>query len=133
MAYGAIEGTAIVGGRTRTGLIPRLVRTVQVAGTGMPSQAQRSTDLMSGPYKVPLCVVCRHLGPFREGRFTCGAFPEGIPEPIMDGRIDHRRPFAGDNGIRFEADPDATPELLAALTAIRRLDQTTESSPLDPE
>ena len=71
-----------------------------------------------GPYAAPLCVVCRNLGYFRDGRFTCVAFPRGIPEPIMAGRADHRRPYAGDGGIRFEADPDAMPELVAAMHSL---------------
>jgi|TARA_Y100000296_G_scaffold14363_1_gene16802 hypothetical protein len=32
----------------------------------------------------------------------CLAFPDGIPEPIMLGEFDHRKPYDGDNGIRWE-------------------------------
>jgi hypothetical protein len=39
----------------------------------------------------------------------CAAFPEGIPDEIYQSLADHRQPFAGDRGIRFEpmSDEDA--------------------------
>jgi len=47
------------------------------------------------------CSFCRHW----LGRKTCAAFPDGVPAAILDNEHDHREPFAGDNGIRFEAKP----------------------------
>lgn len=45
-----------------------------------------------------LCVICKHY--FGENK--CEAFPEAIPDDILDGEIDHRQPYSGDNGIQFE-------------------------------
>jgi hypothetical protein len=58
----------------------------------------------------PICFACRHLHPGLvrvtdtppEGPSTCDAFPDGIPDEIMLGGVDHRRPLPGDGGIRFE-------------------------------
>jgi hypothetical protein len=32
----------------------------------------------------------------------CTAFPEEIPREIAGNKHDHRKPFPGDHGIRFE-------------------------------
>lgn len=55
---------------------------------------------------VPQCFRCRHF--IDDRRFTCGAFPDGIPDPILVGEHDHREPYKGDHGIRFE--PTAMPK-----------------------
>lgn len=46
----------------------------------------------------PPCFDCKH---YLEG-LKCKAFPAGIPEEILDGENDHRKPYPGDNGILFE-------------------------------
>ncbi|HEY0009670.1 MAG TPA: hypothetical protein VGB55_13160 [Tepidisphaeraceae bacterium] len=55
------------------------------------------------------CDRCRHL---ITGTFRCTAFPAGIPIEILAPDVeadrlaaDHRQPFPGDQGIRFEARP----------------------------
>ncbi|HNS33470.1 MAG TPA: hypothetical protein PKN36_10960 [bacterium] len=44
------------------------------------------------------CIHCKHCQGFGE----CSAFPDEIPEEIFDGRFDHRKPYPGDKGIRWE-------------------------------
>ena len=52
----------------------------------------------------PLCAFCkhRHERDFRKRVPSCDAFPDGVPDVIYFECGDHRKPFAGDNGIRFE-------------------------------
>ncbi len=52
-----------------------------------------------------MCVECKWWN--KEGLgFTCRAFPGGIPREIILTLHDHRFPFPGDHGIRYEpADP----------------------------
>ena len=47
------------------------------------------------------CWTCRHYD--ERARIFCAAFPDGIPLPIQWGEFDHRQPFEGDNGIRYES------------------------------
>lgn len=48
------------------------------------------------------CLTCRHY----LGSGACVAFWDGIPEEIFTGEHDHRQPFPGDGGYRWEAHPD---------------------------
>lgn len=54
------------------------------------------------------CLNCRHyignLPTSWEGHI-CYAFPDGIPTEILEGDFDHRKPYEGDNGIRFQWKP----------------------------
>ena len=69
---------------------------------------------MIGP--ISQCHTCRHFrSPFSDEKFGgdpyCPAFPDVIPDEILQNRADHRQPYAGDHGIRWEQDgPDAFPE-----------------------
>jgi len=47
------------------------------------------------------CAACRHLDGVKGVRWTCTAFPNGIPYEIATEQHDHREPFPGDNGIQF--------------------------------
>lgn len=53
---------------------------------------------------APACIDCKHLhrGDPNATRNTCEAFPEGIPDVILFEGRDHRKPFKGDRGVRFE-------------------------------
>jgi hypothetical protein len=49
----------------------------------------------------PLCMLCARFRPEAEA-LACEAFPDGIPRRILENEVDHREPFGGDHGIRFE-------------------------------
>ncbi len=55
----------------------------------------------------PQCMPCKHLRLTRHprGEVHCNAYPDGIPIEILMNEVDHRYPYAGDNGIQFEARP----------------------------
>ena len=48
---------------------------------------------------ISLCVTCVHKYPMGA---ICKAFPEGIPDAILTGEFDHRKPYKGDKGIQYE-------------------------------
>lgn len=51
---------------------------------------------------TPMCLNCKHFDFSNEANNTCAAFPDGIPAGILESRIDHRKPVAGDGGKRYE-------------------------------
>ena len=57
------------------------------------------------------CIGCAHLG---EGT-SCDAFPNGIPQDILDGLVSHRVPYQGDNGIQYKPDMQEVKSKIASL------------------
>jgi len=58
------------------------------------------------------CRHCRHLiEPGPSHGITCAAFPapypDSIPDEIYENRHDHREPYPGDGGIRWEPASEA--------------------------
>jgi len=55
------------------------------------------------------CWVCQHFRSPLDGpdipEQTCDAYPDGIPDPIWNMQVDHRKPASGDHGIQFEVIP----------------------------
>jgi len=52
---------------------------------------------------APICLYCKHYRRDDPARLICDAFPSGIPDGILESRLDHRKPVNGDRGVRFEA------------------------------
>jgi len=50
-----------------------------------------------------ICNDCIHV---RDNGYECDAFPDGIPNEILTGEIDHHKPHPDDNGIQFEKNPN---------------------------
>jgi hypothetical protein len=52
------------------------------------------------PKELP-CTTCKHFTLFSNPP-RCKAFPDRIPDDILDGIEMHRSPVRGDHGIQYE-------------------------------
>ena len=57
---------------------------------------------MEQPKKNVPCFRCKHFV-LELFNWHCKAFPEGIPEDILENGNQHTSPVKGDHGIQFEA------------------------------
>jgi hypothetical protein len=57
----------------------------------------------------PFCFDCKNFTGWKTAIYSCKAYPypASIPPEILFGEVDHKKPFLGDNGIRFEAKAEA--------------------------
>ncbi len=57
--------------------------------------------------KESKCMKCKYFDADNPEIYpVCKAFPEGIPRDIWGERINHEKPYPGDNGIQFEQKED---------------------------
>ena len=61
--------------------------------------------------RPPMCMWCKRY----RGGLKCEVFPERIPTDILHSKHDHRKPYPGDNGIRFEPVDDEAAEIVARM------------------
>lgn len=47
--------------------------------------------------QLPLCYDCKRF----KGAWSCNAYKDRIPDEIIDSKVDHHKPFAGDGGLTF--------------------------------
>jgi hypothetical protein len=58
--------------------------------------------------RIPQCFDCKHLHKVILGEPTgCDAFPDEVPIVMLANQHDHRQPYPGDHGIRFEPSQSA--------------------------
>jgi hypothetical protein len=50
----------------------------------------------------------------------CSAFPEGVPWPILLSQKDHRQPYPGDQGVRFDPKTERDAAYAAMIFKPRR-------------
>lgn len=51
---------------------------------------------------MPQCAYCKHFQGHKGVKSVCAAFPQGIPQVILDNEFDHHEAYPGDHNIRFE-------------------------------
>jgi len=77
-------------------------------------QLIKKSDSIMPAYPVSMCLVCKYY--IKAQR--CEAFPSRIPQAILIGRYDHRKPYKGDRGIRFRPADDVKEDELKNILSI---------------
>jgi hypothetical protein len=65
-------------------------------------------------YPVSMCLVCKH---YRKAQ-RCEAFPLRIPQTILIGKYDHRKPHQGDHSIKFQPKEGVSKDELKAILGV---------------
>jgi hypothetical protein len=65
-------------------------------------------------YQIPMCLICKH---YRKAQ-RCDAFPKRIPQGILTSKFDYRKPFRGDNEVRFEPREDVNEDEIKRILSI---------------
>lgn len=50
----------------------------------------------------PMCFHCKRLK--GTDPWACEAYPKGIPQEILYYKVDHRKPYTGDHGLRYKGE-----------------------------
>ena len=97
----------------------------------MSARPQSQCTPTCARYRSPMSAAAEADG--TTGRPSCEAFPAGIPEEIWENRFDHRKPYAGDHGLRWASLDDqafptyalnVAPESSSSMTAAGDATQT---------
>jgi excisionase family DNA binding protein len=72
--------------------------------------------MKQGP--LPNCFECKYFRGAKSG--ICDAFPDQIPLEIWSGKVQHNKPFTGDQGIWFQ--PNENSEFLGVNELSKLLD-----------
>lgn len=58
----------------------------------------------------PMCLSCARFHKDMGSGLRCDAYPDGIPDGIIDSERDHRVPQPGDHGLQYDPEPGAEPQ-----------------------
>lgn len=73
----------------------------------------------------PMFLCCRHYNP--NAGHGDGEAIAAIPDATVGGGFDHREPFVGDAGMRFELDPSRADDFAQVMQMRRVVAERSES------